>query len=74
MGISISKKVLKRATDRNRIKRLVREVYREIRDEIPKVDVHVVAREGNLEQWAKLKKNDIAGDWKKWTYEVQKRS
>lgn len=73
LGISISKKVLKRATDRNRIKRLLREVYREIRAEIPKVDVHVVAREGNLENWAGLKKNDIAGDWKKWADELQKR-
>lgn len=74
MGISISKKVLKRATDRNRIKRLIREVYREIREQIPKVDVHIVAREWDLESWMKLKKSDVATDWKKWTHELQNRS
>lgn len=73
LGISISKKVLKRATDRNRIKRLLREVYREIREDFPKVDVHVVAREGDLEKWAKLKKVDIAGDWERWAHELKKR-
>lgn len=74
LGISISKKVLKRATDRNRIKRLLREVYREIREEIPRVDVHVVAREGDLERWSNLKKADIFTEWKEWSDELQKRS
>ena len=73
LGISISKKVLKRATDRNRIKRLLREVYREIREEIPLVDVHVVALEGDLEKWTKLKKVDVASDLRRWTDELQKR-
>ncbi len=73
LGISISKKVLKRATDRNRIKRLLREVYREMREGIPKVDVHVVALEGDLEKWIKLKKVDVASELRRWTDELQKR-
>ena len=64
---------MKRATDRNRIKRLLREVYREMREGIPKVDVHVVDLEGDLEKWTKLKKVDVASDLRRWTNELQKR-
>lgn len=45
-----------------------------MREEIPTVDVHVVALEWDLEKWTKLKKADIAGDWERWTNELQKRS
>lgn len=71
MGISISKKVLKKATDRNRIKRLLRESYREMREKIPEVDVHVVAREGELQRWDKLKKKDIFRELENWIHEIQ---
>ena len=45
LGLAISKRVSKRAVERNRIKRLVRESFRHIRLQLPDVDVMVMARE-----------------------------
>jgi ribonuclease P protein component len=45
LGLAISKRVSKRAVDRNRIKRLVRESFRRIRDQLPPIDVMVMARD-----------------------------
>lgn len=45
MGLAISKRVSKRAVERNRIKRLVRESFRRIRHELPPIDVVVMGRE-----------------------------
>jgi ribonuclease P protein component len=45
MGLAISKRVSKRAVDRNRIKRLVRESFRRARLDLPSVDLMVMARE-----------------------------
>lgn len=45
MGLAISKRVSKRAVERNRIKRLVRESFRRIRTQLPAIDVMVMARE-----------------------------
>jgi len=45
MGLAISKRVSKRAVDRNRIKRLVRESFRRARLDLPAVDLMVMARE-----------------------------
>ncbi len=44
MGLAISKRVSKRAVDRNRLKRLVRESFRRVRQQLPAVDVMVTAR------------------------------
>ncbi|WP_431635063.1 ribonuclease P protein component [Dyella sp. KULCS107] len=45
MGLAISKRVSKRAVERNRIKRLARESFRRIRHELPAVDLVLMARE-----------------------------
>ena len=45
LGLAISKRVSKRAVERNRIKRLLRESFRRIRFELPPVDMMVMARE-----------------------------
>ena len=45
LGLAISKRVSKRAVERNRIKRLVRESFRRIRTQLPAVDLLVMARD-----------------------------
>jgi ribonuclease P protein component len=45
LGLAISKRVSKRAVERNRIKRLLRESFRRIRHQLPSIDVMVMARE-----------------------------
>lgn len=45
LGLAISKRVSKRAVERNRIKRLLRESFRQVRSQLPAVDVVVMARE-----------------------------
>jgi ribonuclease P protein component len=45
LGLAISKRVSKRAVERNRIKRLVRESFRRMRHQLPAVDLVVMARE-----------------------------
>ncbi|NUR22698.1 ribonuclease P protein component [Frateuria sp.] len=45
LGLAISKRVSKRAVERNRIKRLLRESFRRARAQLPPIDVVVMARE-----------------------------
>ena len=45
LGLAISKRVSKRAVERNRIKRLLRESFRRVRQQLPSVDLVVMARE-----------------------------
>lgn len=45
LGLAISKRVSKRAVERNRIKRLLRESFRRVRQQLPAVDMMVMARE-----------------------------
>jgi ribonuclease P protein component len=45
LGLAISKRVSKRAVERNRIKRLLRESFRRIRNDLPPLDLVFMARE-----------------------------
>ncbi|MCX7513345.1 ribonuclease P protein component [Frateuria sp. STR12] len=45
LGLAISKRVSKRAVERNRIKRLLRESFRRARTQLPPIDLVVMARE-----------------------------
>lgn len=44
LGLAISKRVAKKATDRNRLKRLIRESFRQVQLTLPAVDIVVMAR------------------------------
>lgn len=60
LGISLSKRSLRNATARNRIRRLLREAFRKRRLDALGIDVNVVAR-GSLEKvWRDLGEADIA--------------
>src|SRR5690348_6403763 len=45
LGLAVSKRVSKRAVERNRIKRLVRESFRRARLRLPPIDLVVMARD-----------------------------
>ncbi len=46
LGLVIPKKAVKRAVDRNRIKRLAREVFRQAQHDIKVIDILFIARKG----------------------------
>lgn len=49
LGLAVSKRKIKTAVGRNRIKRLIRESFRIQQDSLPDVDVVVLARDGLLQ-------------------------
>ena len=72
LGVTVSKKVSKRAVDRNRIKRQVREFFRHRKNELVNADVIITAKPNSLkasdqdrhdsllELWTKVLK------WQRW--------
>lgn len=50
LGLAISKKNAKRAVDRNRIKRLIREGFRQETNRLPSVDIVILSRRQTIER------------------------
>jgi ribonuclease P protein component len=70
LGVSISKKVLRNAAARNRIRRLIRETFRcELaRPESPVngLDLHIVALSSLKTDWRNLKRVDVELQFQDW--------
>jgi ribonuclease P protein component len=65
LGLAISKRVSKRAVERNRIKRLLRESFRRVRHQLPAVDMMVMAREQAAGVPGPQLLTELDGLWKK---------
>lgn len=65
LGQAVSRRVSKRAVDRNRIKRLVRESYRLVRCDLPHFDILLIARSSAAATDAAELRADLAALWKK---------
>ncbi len=65
LGLAISKRVSKRAVERNRIKRVVRESFRRVRHQLPAVDLMVMAREQAAGVPGAELLRELDGLWKK---------
>ncbi len=63
LGLAISKKHIKRAVDRNRIKRIVRESFRQHQDELPALDFVVMAKGGAQEQGSAVLFESLMRHW-----------
>lgn len=65
LGMAVSRKVSKRAVERNRIKRTVRESFRAVRSGLPALDVLVIARTASTNVTNPLLRADLAQSWRK---------
>ena len=65
IGVTVSKKVSKRAVDRNRIKRQVREFVRPKLNKLTPVDLVITARPSSLQATDKERLDSLAALWNK---------
>lgn len=65
VGLAVSRRVSKRAVERNRIKRQVRESFRRRRGELPPFDVMVVARSSAVSQDNAALRADLDRLWER---------
>lgn len=63
LGIAVSRRVSKRALDRNRIRRIIRESFRLCRNDLPACDVLLIARAQAAAQSRGQLRADIALIW-----------
>lgn len=66
LGVSLSKKVMKQAVARNRVKRLLREVFRASRGHLGAIDVHIIGREALRADWDTLARTQVEKEFQKW--------
>ena len=71
LGLVVSKKNVKLAVDRNRFKRLVRESVRLRQDQLPGVDIVVLARRGVQDMDNDALYRQLHGMWKRLRRETQ---
>ncbi|PMR71145.1 ribonuclease P protein component [Halomonas heilongjiangensis] len=72
LGLVFSKKNVRRAVDRNRLKRLARESIRLQQQRLPSVDIVILARRGVHELDNASLHRQLHGMWKRLTRDVQK--
>lgn len=65
LGLAVSRKVSKRAVERNRIKRIIRESFRAQRGTLPPFDVLVIARMSATTSSNPLLHADLQNAWQK---------
>lgn len=71
LGLVVSKKNVKRAVDRNRFKRLVRESIRLRQEQLPSVDIVVLARRGVQDIDNDTLHRQLHGMWKRLQRDAQ---
>ena len=72
VGITVSKKVSKRAIQRNRIKRQIRESFRHNRHKLSAMDIVVVSKPGGAEQENKFLRTELDNLWLKVNLKCEK--
>ena len=65
LGLAVSRKVSKRAVERNRIKRVIRESFRVRRESLPALDVLVIARISAASADNTVLRDDLEHAWQK---------
>lgn len=63
MGLAVSRKVSKRAVERNRIKRVIRESFRVWRGSLPTLDILVIARISATSADNTMLRDDLERAW-----------
>jgi len=71
LGVSLSKKVLKLAVARNRIRRLIWEAFRNRKSDMHGFDLHIIGRAGLKEKWKSLKIGDLHHEFQSFLKERQ---
>lgn len=65
LGLAVSKKSARKAVDRNRVKRLIRESFRHVQHQLPSVDLVVLSRGGVAERTNQQINQSLQQHWKK---------